>query len=208
MKKRVSTSVKALVLAIGASLLAASPANAAIVYFNPLDATSSYLNQNIINFDPLNSGVNLLQATVGDGYQLVFMANISGPNGYQIYHNPSWDAMFLGSGSSIGSGGTFASGSFYSSNPGPWDGQTTGYVGWRFEAGGGNWNYGWAHFTYDQPNGAITLIDYAFNTTPNQQILAGDTGAVPEPTTIAMAFIGITGLVAARIRHNKKAAAA
>jgi hypothetical protein len=58
-------------------------------------------------------------------------------------------------------------------------GNNDGYVGLVMSDGGSNVYYGWAHFVYNQTavlngvTGTIQLLDYAYESTPNTDILAG-----------------------------------
>jgi hypothetical protein len=92
----------------------------------------------------------------------------------------------------------FNSGSFAALNSGGsndtnWPSGTTGYVGLRLDAGGGNFYYGWAQVTYNV--GSFSLIDVAYQSTPNTSILAGAT-AIPEPAPLA-ALCGVVAMGAA-----------
>jgi hypothetical protein len=56
-------------------------------------------------------------------------------------------------------------------------GNNEGYVGLVMDDGGGDVYYGWAHFIYDKTAnaGTLQLVDYAMETSPNTDILAGQT---------------------------------
>jgi hypothetical protein len=71
---------------------------------------------------------------------------------------------------------------------------TEGYVGMELWDGSGNTNFGWVHIIYDSaitPN-TLTLVDYAYETTPFLGIIAGATNEVgipdiytePQPQTV------------------------
>jgi hypothetical protein len=95
---------------------------------------------------------------------------------------------------------------------GPWpvDGSSA-YLGIEFNAGGGL-QYGWIQLSACTPDdavsgnpcnvdpGIVTVSSYAYQTTPGVDIAAGDTGAVPEPSSIALFALGAAGLVAYRRR--------
>jgi hypothetical protein len=96
------------------------------------------------------------------------------------------------------------------------------YAGLRFVDGQGNNRYGWARFqitVHDvvnaiglpgpdgvvdssdyqaDPNRYVTIFEYAYETTPDTDILAG---AVPEPTTLALLAVGL-GALALRNRRE------
>jgi hypothetical protein len=61
---------------------------------------------------------------------------------------------------------------------------------------------GWLHFI-DNPVSnpqSLTLVDYAYESTPNLGIPAG-AGAVPEPSVCALGALGLAGLLASRRRR-------
>jgi len=72
-----------------------------------------------------------------------------------------------------------------------WAPGTTGYVGLRVGAGGGDYRYGWAQISYNSDR-SITLYDLAYEQSLNTAIQAG-AGAIPEPSTYAV----LAGIVAA-----------
>ena len=90
-------------------------------------------------------------------------------------------------------GSTYASINYNNGNNANWAAGTSGYLGLRLDAGGGDYNYGWAQISYNA-NSSMTLHDFAYEQTVNTAILAGDMGAtaVPEPSTYA----GLAGLLA------------
>jgi hypothetical protein len=57
------------------------------------------------------------------------------------------------------------------------------YFGIRYDGGGGNLYYGWINLSTN--SGGALINGVAFNTTPNADILAGQT-AVPEPKEVAI----------------------
>ena len=83
-----------------------------------------------------------------------------------------------------------------------WTTPSTGYMGLRLDLTGGNYDYGWAKVDYHQTAGIVRFTDFAFETTANTAILAGDIGAVPvpEPTTSALRLLaaGVLGIAAYR----------
>jgi PEP-CTERM motif len=81
----------------------------------------------------------------------------------------------------------------------------TGYLGLRFTISGQP-HYGWMRLTVDnntaaQPR-AITLHEWAYETTPNAGIL---TGAVPEPGGLGLLALGSTGIALHRRRKPRQA---
>jgi hypothetical protein len=79
------------------------------------------------------------------------------------------------------------------------------FAGVKIDAGGGNFNYGWIRFSsgpgiFNSKPNTITLLDAAYENTPNQSIT---TGAIPEPSVVAL--LGLAGgAVALRRRYQKR----
>ena len=84
---------------------------------------------------------------------------------------------------------------------GGWNGGATGYVGLEINGGSGS-NYGWAQISYVDNFGSstLTLIDFAYETTTGVGI---ETGAIPEPTNLALLVAGAAGLLALRRSRQK-----
>jgi MYXO-CTERM domain-containing protein len=74
---------------------------------------------------------------------------------------------------------------------------TDGYVGIELALGGGT-SYGWLHFIDDPSASSLTLVDWAYESTPNLGIEAS---VVPEPSVCALGALGLAGLLASRRRH-------
>lgn len=89
---------------------------------------------------------------------------------------------------------------------GNWDGGGMGFAALRIESNSspGNYNYGWARINYDDTNATITLLDFAYETTMNQSIIAGDTGSgvVPEPSRALLLALGLGGAALRRRRQK------
>jgi hypothetical protein len=84
---------------------------------------------------------------------------------------------------------------------------TTGFVGLRIDAGGGNYNYGWAQYTYNDVGNTLTLLDFAFESLVNTSIAAGAIGAIPEPANAALLVAaGAVGVAALRRRRRESQA--
>ena len=84
-----------------------------------------------------------------------------------------------------------------SAGVGPWAGMT-GYMGVQFEADGET-HFGWVHMTvYDEYPG-MTIHSWAYESTPGEGILAG---AVPEPSSAALALIGALSAWVLRRNHR------
>src|SRR5690554_2531404 len=59
-------------------------------------------------------------------------------------------------------------------------------------------HYGWMHITYDSTSDTWSLLEWAYNDTPNESITAAQ---VPEPTTAALLLFGGMAVV---IRHRSR----
>ncbi len=103
--------------------------------------------------------------------------------------------IFLPAGTSIGPSGPWRAGGsqgvLYSSSYPALDG-TTGYVGFRMQAGN-DFYYGWMHISVSSTTG-ITLINYQYCNKPNTAITAGSLCSVPlgvaatQPETEALVY--------------------
>lgn len=84
---------------------------------------------------------------------------------------------------------------------------TGGYIGVRFTAMDGT-HFGWIQYAADATGVSGIVYDWAWETTPNAAIIAGDTGlpAVPEPSTYTLFGMAALGLVAAYQRRRRSAA--
>lgn len=113
-----------------------------------------------------------------------------------IYSTLNFNGEFTSSplsfGTTIGSSSSFTQ--FATSTP------IDGYYGFKLSLGSGNYQYGWLNL-----NGSTyTVLSEALNTTPNQSITAGQTAAVPEPSTYALLGIGAIGML--MVLRRKKTA--
>jgi hypothetical protein len=85
------------------------------------------------------------------------------------------------------------------------------YLGFYFTEADGL-HAGWADLTTagsaDGNSRSLTLNSYAYNNVANQSILAGQTVATPEPTSISLIAMGAAGLAELRRRRRKYAEAA
>jgi len=75
----------------------------------------------------------------------------------------------------------------------------TGYVGLAIPREGGDYNYGYAHFSVNVQGKFMELHDFAYETELNTPITV-----VPEPATVHL-LLGATGLLAARTRRSRQA---
>jgi hypothetical protein len=74
---------------------------------------------------------------------------------------------------------------------------TDGYVGIELALGGGT-SYGWLHFIDNPSAPSVTLLGWAYESTPNIGI---ETPVVPEPSVCALGALGLAGLLASRRRR-------
>lgn len=89
-----------------------------------------------------------------------------------------------------------------SAGRGPWPQSVAGYAGFRMPVSGG-FGVGWIKLEWTGPSTGyptgLQATNWAFDTTPGQGILAGDTG-VPEPGTLPLSLLalGAAGILAWR----------
>lgn len=80
----------------------------------------------------------------------------------------------------------------------------TGFVGFRFNTGGGV-QYGWARLTMNgSPLNSFTMVDYAWGDVGDTIL----TGQIPEPGSLALLAVGAVGLLAWRKQRAKASKAA
>ena len=87
-----------------------------------------------------------------------------------------------------------------------------GYIGFRLDQGSGDYNYGWIHvsgFTDgNNPKGELSIDGWAYESDVNTAILAGQrsgggpSGAVPEPSGLALLACGAAGIYALRKKRK------
>lgn len=77
-----------------------------------------------------------------------------------------------------------------------------GFVGFQFDIGSGT-QYGWMRVTSaaDAPTNTFTVVDYAF-ADAGEAIFAGQTSAIPEPTSLGLLALGGLGVLASRRRKK------
>lgn len=76
---------------------------------------------------------------------------------------------------------------------------TSGYVGFSFD-NAGTVNYGWLAVTYNDASQTLVVGDFAYENSGGS-ILAGDIGAIPEPSSLGLLALGASGLLARRRRQ-------
>ena len=77
------------------------------------------------------------------------------------------------------------------------------YYGIRFNQGNGDYNYSWLQMA--TTNNSLTFGNAGVETTVNAAIAAGDTGAVPEPSTYALLALAGGAAALAALRRKKAA---
>jgi len=186
--------------AAGVSLLAVTPANAEVIY-TPTKVTISPFGTTGYDLNPANSAVAPFKINAGFTSPGVYWDLISfNPNtsGARFVQGPgtSWSVAPLKAGVVIGHGRRFGSpvrglvatygpygGGTYNNHDGFKFGQTA-YIGFKFLISGQT-HYGWARVTVRFDHNApkhrlfLQLTGYAYETTPNMSIKAGQTSGTP-----------------------------
>jgi len=123
-----------------------------------------------------------------------------GANGFPVTPAGTMiDSSYLGGGSNwegwfYNDWDNHLAGGFYNGGEG-----ATGYVGLAIPGENGI-NYGWAHLSFFPNPGALILHDFAYETVAGEGIV---TGAVPEPSSIALLAAGAGGLALLRARRKQ-----
>jgi PEP-CTERM motif len=95
---------------------------------------------------------------------------------------------------------------------GPWptDGSSA-YLGFEFDGTDSMLHYGWVQVSAcvpdkntpcTDPAATLTVDSYAYQSTPNTDIFAGQTSSTPEPSTLTLFALGAAGLAAFRLRKR------
>jgi hypothetical protein len=125
----------------------------------------------------------------------------------KVLTSGSYYVNSFAAGASIGPGAAEAGGARFAgrqSGPDFYNFVGTGkYVGLKWDIGGGAFDFGWARVDVTSANnGTATLFSYAYESTPNTAIVAGDTGAVPEPSSLALLAAG-AGAIGLKSRRKQ-----
>lgn len=210
-----------LALAIWAAVLGISAAQGQVTYINFADLVLT--DPNPVTYDNPTAYVefNLIAGTIthtnaGTLPYMRFSAvddEQDLPQTFNAFRTSS-TGLFMKTGVPITAGTTINSasgfGTFASMQTG-YNNLTDVFVGFRIDAGGGNYNYGWMRFTTGADYGGhgpgtITIFDAAYENTLNLGIVAGSITSIPEPS-IAVLWIGLAAgaLALHRRRHARDA---
>jgi len=156
----------------------------------------------IITFDNYNPGGNLLQIDPAVNYGFFSESAF-------FQNNGSWDITptTISAGTVLDASSSWNP-SYYAINPD--SNVSNAYLGLRIGLGSGNYDYGWIEYSTGSAlssygPSSITVTAVAFDTTPNEAVVAA--GAVPEPSTYAIFGLGAAGLAIvnrARIIGSKR----
>lgn len=205
----------------------AQPAEAKIVY---MPTNILFEARAVIDIDGVKFEITQIKETF---FGYTFILKVQGGGVLASSRFPGW-AGRLSAGARIGASGHFyrnpqmAEAATYNCCPthtGPWDpygppGPSSGFLGLKFLIDGQN-HYGWAEVSIiGDPQGYPHLegfrgvvLGYAYNTVPNQPLLAGQTSDAdfigeipPQPSTLGLLALGAPALDIWRPRERRLAA--
>jgi hypothetical protein len=198
-------------LAGAAALIAPAVAKASIVYVGNVDQTVNNPNSYDFNLSGLSSDDITVTADTEFIYPQVTVSTANGAEVLMDTANSDVAALAFGalidptSATNWGNGGKMASTEPY--YPGDWSySGGSAYLGFYFESGGQSYA-GWADIA-TMTNGATSsfeILSYAYETTANTPITAGEGSPVPEPHAMPLLALGGAGLIALRRRRAANA---
>jgi len=185
----------------------AAPRAKADIIYTPADVTSTtgsflYLD---LDHDGTNDFLFVNQAGLGLGSTTFLIAKGVGAGNGIFERGTFKSALALPFGAEIGPSGRFSrSGTmafaYHASIAGAWGHAENRYLGLEFVLSGEE-HFGWAQFSVGQEDHGgmlfgiqAVLEGYAYDTVPNQAVLAGQTSSTPEPATLGLLAMGSLGL--------------
>jgi len=165
----------------------AENATAGVITLGSVPAAYGFSDNRVLAFD--GSALSFANWSGNFAWQLYNDMDMAGTHGFEAWTIGFSPARFDASSSLIA--GVSSVGP--SSTPTQSFGFTTTsfsnrYYGLIYEAGGGNYNYGWANLSYEVSSEIATMTSAAMVTTVNQAV---SVGVVPEPSTYALALAGL-----------------
>lgn len=213
----VGATAAAIAAATGAGVVGTTQdADAGIVYSGAVNLNIQYttngLYLNVVT-GAINEPGNTTGATVPGwdinpyGSTSLIMFNPAAPaGGVYVQRTGGGAPANLAAGTAIGALSTYGAGTASTTGNEPFVAPGDNIVGFRFqnEANANAVHYGWFRINISGNtlgnSGPRTLVDYAYNDVAGENILAGDTGAIPEPSTLGLLAMGALGLVVRRRR--------
>lgn len=149
---------------------------------------------------------SIVEPVSGGFYSLTPFAagELIGPAGSHVYGGYAYEYSDLVTREYIPFLGDFVYGadSYFDTSFAPYDGPD--FLGIHFMSAGGEMHYGWLQveaYLVDESHAELAVIDYAWNDTPDEGIVAG---AVPEPSTYAFG-IGLIAMGFAWCKRRRNA---
>ena len=185
-----------------AMLSATAAADAAIIHFVPSGGNSSPTSTTL--------SWDMTSDAIGTGYISGWDFAVSNHGdihttygtGAGVVATSTWGtAINLTAGTLIGSSSTFSGDYAYLGGVNGFSGESTGFLGVRFDIGG-DIHYGWAELSFS--SGTHSVLQWAYEDQAGVSIAAG---TVPEPSHAAL-LLGAGAAGVAAYRRRKKAAAA
>ena len=197
---------------LGASTIATSNVEAAIVVIDigPTGFNIGGINGGLTSGTyvsrpsfPLNGGGTIRLFNNYQGY-----TGIAGVGGLEFAINggnasPRNFALNASIGSSANFSGDLSYSGFKYNNNISTSFNSGGYMG--FKTASSTNMYGWLQVTYNSKSSQFFILSGAYENTPGVAILAGDTGAVPEPSTWALSALLAGGAAFSVWRKRQKA---